>query len=630
MKPKHPRKWFLFALIIVFLFTSIPVWAGEEGVVTGSVVNLREGAGLNNSIVTKTEAGQGLTVLGRSGDWLQVRLYNGNEGWIHKDLVEIKNVLKMIKVTDDVVNLRKGPDTSYSKAGQVKAGQILPVYAEKNSWYQIQAPGVGQAWIAGWLTSVHNTTSQTGTSQNTTQQKYGKIMTDVLNVRSGPGTNYTLLTKIGLNEVHEIVEQKEGWYKIKVGEQLGWVTADYVELVSAPVNNTENQPTQDNTYAQTVVVTGGTVNIRQQAVIDAKVIAKVNAGERLAITAKQGDWLEVKLYDGTKGWIAEWLTEPTTATTSSRGSILESEVLIAPIAEGKAFKIIDSAGRPILLLEGWTSDQYQISSSNDNKIILELDGPTERNYEGKNTRLGIQGIKIYPKAQKAVIEVSFSFAPTQSISYDEASKKTRIQLGTKQTKGLTGKVIVVDPGHSSIQPGGWLDPGALGKYTGLKEKDVNTDIAFKLKKLLEEAGAGVIMTHTGQTELSLAARAGLANSANADIFVSVHANYSLKNNISGHSTYYYAPTNDAVLNTQKYSRQKLATLVQRELVIAGGRKDMGVLTANFAVLRETRVPSILVETAFLSDVEEEKLLGTEAYRQKLAIGIFNGIKAYFE
>ncbi|PKM90284.1 MAG: hypothetical protein CVU87_02540, partial [Firmicutes bacterium HGW-Firmicutes-12] len=101
MKPKHPRKWFLFALIIVFLFTSIPVWAGEEGVVTGSVVNLREGAGLNNSIVTKTEAGQGLTVLGRSGDWLQVRLYNGNEGWIHKDLVEIKNVLKMIKVTDD-------------------------------------------------------------------------------------------------------------------------------------------------------------------------------------------------------------------------------------------------------------------------------------------------------------------------------------------------------------------------------------------------------------------------------------------------------------------------------------------------------------------------------------------------
>ena len=64
-------------------------------------------------------------------------------------------------------------------------------------------------------------------------------------------------------------------------------------------------------------------------------------------------------------------------------------------------------------------------------------------------------------------------------------------------------------------------------------------------------------------------------------------------------------------------------------MIPVGRRDIGILEANFAVLRETRVPSILVETAFLSDREEEKLLGQDWYRQKLAEGIFNGIKAYF-
>ncbi|MDD2432654.1 MAG: N-acetylmuramoyl-L-alanine amidase, partial [Clostridia bacterium] len=77
-------------------------------------------------------------------------------------------------------------------------------------------------------------------------------------------------------------------------------------------------------------------------------------------------------------------------------------------------------------------------------------------------------------------------------------------------------------------------------------------------------------------------------------------------------------------------RQKLATLVQRELVKSGGRRDVGVREENYAVLRETRVPSILVETAFLSDREEEILLSQDWYRQKLAEGIANGLKAYFD
>lgn len=633
MKLKHPKKIFLAALILVFLFSSIPVWAVEEGVVKGSAVNLRKGAGLNYSVVTKAQLGQGLTVLNSSGDWLQVRLYNGSEGWIHRDYVEIKAILKKVAVKGNNTNLRKGPGTSYAKAGQVQAGLVLPVYAEKNGWYQIQAPGVGQAWIAGWLTVSQSTASEPLPSQATTQQEYGKVLTNVLNVRKGPGTNYAALTKIGLNEIHEILEKNNNWYKIKVGEISGWVLADYVQLVSQPAttNQGTNQTAPSSTSLETLVVTGGTVNIRQQGNLESSIVAKVNQGDRLTVINKQGDWIEVMLSDGSKGWIASWLTDQTSSTSSSRGNILESEVLIAPIVEGKTFKIIDSAGRPILQLEGWTNSQYQISvDKGNNKIVLELEGPTERNYEGKNTRLGMQGIRIYPNGQKAMIELTFSYIPIHSVSYDSSSNTTKVQISAAQTTGLSGKVIVVDPGHASVQPGGWLDPGAIGKTTGLKEKDVNLSIALNLKSMLEAAGARVIMTHTGQTTLSLAERAGLANNAKADIFVSIHANYSLKNNISGHTTYYYAPVSDEILGLQKYNRQKLATLVQRELVIAGGRSDMGVLQENFAVLRETRVPSILIETAYLSDTAEEGLLATESYRQKLATGIFNGIKAYFE
>ena len=82
--------------------------------------------------------------------------------------------------------------------------------------------------------------------------------------------------------------------------------------------------------------------------------------------------------------------------------------------------------------------------------------------------------------------------------------------------------------------------------------------------------------------------------------------------------------------SQRYNRQKLAIMIQRELVRVVGRQDRGVIERNYAVLRETRVPSVLVETAFLSNPTEEILLGQEPFRQKLAEGIFQGIRAYFE
>src|SRR5690606_37535935 len=138
-------------------------------------------------------------------------------------------------------------------------------------------------------------------------------------------------------------------------------------------------------------------------------------------------------------------------------------------------------------------------------------------------------------------------------------------------------------------------------------------------------GATVIMTRTGSTtNLDLAGRARIANDNNADIFVSIHCNSSTNPAISGTSTYYYAPQ-DSVLGAQRAARQRLATLVQRELVAQLGRRDIVILAANFAVLPETTVRSILVETAFISNKEEEQQLATEEFRAKAARGIANGI-----
>lgn len=651
----------LFILVLVLMLLAIPVFAQEEGVVNGNAVNVRQGPGTSYAAIAQVQVGQTLYILGTQNNWFQVRLQTGTEGWIRSDLVD--RVIKNVKVTGSLLNVRKGPGSNYNKVGEVKAGQVLPVLAEQNSWYKVRIPGLGEAWVASWYTAVVSSANTGSTSTgapstgangaNPGVVNSGSVMvkTEVLNVRKGPGTGYALVTKIGLNEKHDVLAQQNGWYKIKVNNMEGWVSGDYVQYIPAPTIPTT--PTTPNNSSSPVVpgtpstpsapenpVTGqfppavqviaNAVNVREWASLDAPVLAQVNTGDSLAVLNYQNSWYNVRLADGRTGWIINWYAQPYDDSVPSRGA-QKKELLIVPIAEGKTFKVVDNGGKPELSLEGWTKNQYRFKTTNvETKLVLELDGQSTRKYEGKIDRLAIPSIKIYPQGNKEIIEMVFDFVPIPGSGQTDNNNITTIPIGiAAQKKGLSGKTIVVDPGHASVQVGGWLDPGALGSRTKIQEKDINLAIALKLKTLLEQNGAKVILTHTGQTTLSLAGRAAIANNLPADIFVSIHSNFNNKSSIAGHTTYYYAPASNPVLYAQLNQRQRLASLVQKEMVKSAGRKDNGILQDNFAVLRETRVPSILVETAYLSNWEEEQLLSQDWFRQNIAIGICNGIKSYF-
>jgi N-acetylmuramoyl-L-alanine amidase len=714
MKPKSLPLLSFLSLVLLLMLFAVPVLAGDEGMVNGSIVNIRKGPGVSYSTVTKATDGQVLSILEKKQDWYKVRLQTGLEGWIRNDLVDV--ILKKVTVTESVVNLRSGPGTSYKLIKAVKYGQILNVLAENNGWYKVKISGVEEAWVAGWLVAVHkdtgsvstgnasNTSNPNNSSSNTSNSNtsntntsntntstsgsntaatntsasgsntaassgsssavfgYVIIKSDVLNVRQGPGTGYATVTQIGLNEQHTAIESQNGWYKIIVNSSInGWVSGKYVKFVAGTVpqgstgtqgqtsgtqgqtsgsqgQNTGTQGQTSGTQGQTspvkvpstVMVTGNTVNIRQSGNSAATVVDQVKSGDVLTVLSSQNDWYQVRLPNGKTGWIINWYVKAYDSTNPSRGGTVQTDVLIVPIAEGKNFKVLDVGGKPQLVFEGFTQSQVKvIPNSNEKILILEIQGPSTRNYEGKIERLGISKVNVYPKSDKSMVELTFNFMPLCQTSFDAVTKAVTIQFTAAQNKGLAGKVIVLDPGHASVQPGGGLDPGAIGTTFGLQEKDVNLAVVLKVKTLLEDAGAKVVLTHSGRTDLTLAGRAAVANNIPADIFVAIHANLSLTPGIGGHSTYFYAPSGNAVLYAQRSQRQKLATLVQREMVAAGGRRNIGVLEANFAVLRDTTVPSILVETAFLSDKTEEALLATDSYRQKLATGIFNGIKAYF-
>ena len=180
-----------------------------------------------------------------------------------------------------------------------------------------------------------------------------------------------------------------------------------------------------------------------------------------------------------------------------------------------------------------------------------------------------------------------------------------------------GMLIVIDPGHNYNK----VDTGAAGN--GLREQDITFLIAEQLKPILERNGFSVIMTRnsikdnvsTESVSASLAKRADIANKNNADLFVSIHCNAS---NGSGNGTETYYCTGSG-------AGKKFASFVQSELIDEVGLKNRGVKSAKYSVLKNTNMPAILVETAFIDNVDDAKHLGSTTERYKFAEAIAMGI-----
>jgi N-acetylmuramoyl-L-alanine amidase len=145
-------------------------------------------------------------------------------------------------------------------------------------------------------------------------------------------------------------------------------------------------------------------------------------------------------------------------------------------------------------------------------------------------------------------------------------------------------VVVVDPGH------GGPDPGAIG-VGGIQEKDIVLDIARELAAKLRDQGIEVIMTRDADIDLDLEPRVALAERVKADFFVSIHANSIDINhpNVNGLQTYYFHDNSN-----------RLAQVIQQEVLQTTGVIDRGVKTARFYVIRNTSMPAVLVEVGFVT------------------------------
>jgi N-acetylmuramoyl-L-alanine amidase len=319
------------------------------------------------------------------------------------------------------------------------------------------------------------------------------------------------------------------------------------------------------------------------------------------------------------------------------------DTALAPDLDGKTLEIGDAsltkvrvaqplAGITRIVLDTKDGSNFAVSmESNPYRLVIELRG---------NDR-AVQASRVPPP--EAVEKNRQKLSALSPVPIKPEDEQLRAKIGRFR--------IVLDAGH-----GGW-DLGTVGRE-GLLEKDLVLDVTERLGKLLaSRLGADVIYTRTSDDYLPLDQRAEIANQSQADLFVSVHANYSNLTNARGVETYYTnffsAPGSREVesrengpaakplqvqlspneLKEKVESSRDLAASVQKALystlaALTPGLRDRGVKGSSFVVLTGTAMPAVLTEISFVSSPTDEHNLQSEPYRQHIAEALYKGISRY--
>ena len=218
--------------------------------------------------------------------------------------------------------------------------------------------------------------------------------------------------------------------------------------------------------------------------------------------------------------------------------------------------------------------------------------------------------KIYSLGKKGIAIDIFNSVVNTPVASDVALSNVK------------NKISTIDPGH------GGSDSGAVGP-NGYTEKEGAFAISQKVASILNQSGAKVVMTRDSDVDVygpnasarnELQARVDVGNNANSDIFVSIHCNAFVNPAANGTQTFYYGSS---------YQGQRLAQSIQEKMIEANGLRDRGISTCNFYVVKHSYMPAVLIETAFITNYDEEALLSDDEWQTTMAKAIAEGINEYF-
>ena len=357
----------------------------------------------------------------------------------------------------------------------------------------------------------------------------------------------------------------------------------------------------DKIYVATVVQDN--IPLREKPNEDAKRISHLNSGTILILDGKQGDFWRVMLDDNKFAWVLnKHICEPAEAPAKVLTKVEEIKYENSPEKYTFFYKL--NFPVPFIINEYTNSLEvlfYNVDPS-------DYDRTRKHNYIIEPLENNVLKTHIYLNHQLWGYDVKYKDG------YMIFTVKKPPQINKENP--LKNIKIMLDAGH------GGSEPGAVGP-TRVKESDINIDVARKLQKILEKAGADVVMVRENDKYVDLYDRVKMAKEEDPLFFVSIHAN-ALPNGGNpelkhGTSVFYFYP-----------QAKDFAHIVQKQMLKEMGTKDDGVYKRSFAVIRNTNSLSILIEMAYMVHPTEYALLLDNNFRQIIANSIKNGIENYLK
>ena len=384
-----------------------------------------------------------------------------------------------------------------------------------------------------------------------------KAAVNQLRVRTAPSTQAKIIGYLQRGQTVQVTDRNGKWLKVKQNTQTGWVASDYL----VPVSSNATNPVPPAIQTKTGTVAVDSLNVRAEPSLQANVIQKLTYGQEVRIVGETTDWYQININGAATGWV--YRTYIMTASYSIQ--VLEdgTNVRTAPSLTADVRKVANKG------------EQFHVLAKEGTWYKIELPGGTS----------------------------GYIAEWVVSVVRNQANN------GTNGT--IEKKIIVIDPGH------GGKDSGTIGS-DGTMEKTLTLNTALRLQQELENTGAVVYLTRTGDTYLTLQERVRIAHQSHADAFISIHYDSS-PTLASGMTVYYYDQQSDypLALSLDPFFSNGLSIPYR------------GVRFGDFHVVRETTTPSVLLELGYVNNPTELTIIRSDAYQQQVVTAIINGLQRYF-
>lgn len=563
-------------LLIGTLFPLKEAAAGQTAAAAVDSLNIRSGPGLSYKVVATAKKGARFTVLGESGDWVQLQLPSGGTGWAANWLLSMKSESASAVSSVDNLRIRKGPGPGYGIVGYLAKGQAAEVLEKSGEWTRIASKS-GNGWVSaqflqGSVKEESPSKEQSSGTGNVSSPQVKTVNADYLNVRFEPSLSSEMIGKLANGAKVEVISEGNGWALISFSGKKGWVSSEFLSSLSGEAPPAEQKPSG---FLGTVTAT--TLSVRSEGSLNGKIIASINKGQTFTILEEANNWAKIEYSPGKIGWVAGWYLDKA--------------------AEG-------STPAPQEVKESWAAILYDGTNirqkpSLDSKVVARANKGTEyriKNISGSWYEIELKGGQSGFVAGW-IVEVSGT-APQINKTGGDAY--------------LKNKVIVIDPGH------GGIDNGTTG-VRGTFEKGLTLKTAALVSNKLAAKGAKVIMTRDRDTYLSLPSRVGTAHYHGADAFISIHYDSNYDRSVRGMTTYYY------------HSYQKgLAGALQASASSATKSYSRGARFGDYHVIRENKQAAALIELGYLSNSEEEMAVLSNQFQEAASSGIVDGLARYFK